>query len=145
MLACTLERFRCTLAEIREDYWLGRAWRALSTDPALKSRVARVGNGNILLTGPHFGPALPGNRERERWRARVLERLVVDTGRTAEGLDLEIRFAEDPIEITLGSMHSLIAQVVISDRRWHSLQPYAADLAPVMLPVACSAETIVAA
>jgi len=145
MLACTLERFRCTVAEVREDYWLGRAWRALSGDHALSSRVARVGFGNVLLTGPEFGPALPGARERERWRKRVMERLMVDTGRSAEALGLEIRFAEEPIEITEGSMHSLIAQTVLGDNRWHDLSPLQADLLPVHLPVACSAETIVAA
>lgn len=145
MLACTLERFHCTLAEVREDYWIGRAWRALTSDHMLSSRVARVGVGNILLTGSAFGSAPMSARDRDRWQMRVLSRLVVDTGRTAEALGLEVRFAEAPVQIARGSMLSLISQTVAGDSRWQDLSRFAADLSPVDVPVACSAESVAAA
>jgi hypothetical protein len=145
MLARTLDRFHCTLAEVREDYWLGRAWRALAGDPALATRVARLGLGTVLVTGQRHGPASPGSRERTHWEHHVLERLAADTGRTAEVLGLGVRFAEEPVEIAEGLMYSLIAQTVAGDGRWKDLTPFAADLAPVSVPVACIAEAIVAA
>lgn len=145
MLARTLERFHCTLAEVREDYWTGRAWRALTHDRSLAGRVARVGVSGILVTGAEYGPVPQGPRDRDRWLMRVMSRLVVDTGRTAEALGLEVRFAENPVLVAPGSMLSLIAQTVAGDPRWKDLTPYAADLSPVLVPVACSAEAVVAA
>ena len=145
MLARTLERYHCTLAEVREDYWTGRAWRALTSDRTLAQRVARNGVGGILITGAEFGPLVQGARERDRWLMRVLSRLVIDTGRSADALGMEVRFAEERVEITRGSMLSLIAQTVAGDPRWQDLTPYAADLSPVQVPVAISAEAVVAA
>jgi hypothetical protein len=145
MLARTLERYHCTLAEVREDYWISRAWRALTADRSLSTRVARTGLCNILVTGPNYGSAPMSARDRDRWQMRVLSRLVVDTGRTAEALGLEVRFAETPVEIAGGSILSLISQTVAGDPRWQDLTPYAADLSPVQVPVACSAEAFVAA
>jgi hypothetical protein len=145
MLAATLDRFHCTLAEVREDYWVGRAWRALTSDHNLATRVARNGVCGILVTGPDFGPAPMSARDRDRWQMRVLSRLVVDTGRSADSLGLEVRFSEAPVEVTNGSILSLISQAVAGDPRWQDLRPYAADLSPVQIPVACSAESFVAA
>lgn len=145
MVAFTLERYHCTLAEIREDYWLGRAWRALATDPRLRHRVARMGVGNILITGPDFGAAPTNGRERSRWREMVEARLATDTGRSADELGLSIGFAEQPVPTALGCMLSLIAQTVSGDERWHDLPSYADDLLPVVVPVAFSSESIVAA
>lgn len=143
MLATVLDRYHCTLSEVRQDYWLGRAWRALTSDPALAGRVARIGIGNVLITGPRYG-AIDG-RERRRWRLAVDTRIAVDTGRTADSLDLSVRFAEEPIEIAQGCMLSLLAQTVLDDERWMDLTPYADDLAPVVVPVAYSLEKTVAA
>ena len=145
MLLATMERFHCTLGEVREDYWLGRAWRALAGDPALVGRVARVGLGNVLLTGPGHGP-MPGSaRERARWRRHVLERLAVDTAHTPDSLDLSIGFADQAVEVAEGCTLSLLAQTVVDDPRWDDLTSYASDLAPVVVPVAYTAEAIVAA
>lgn len=145
MLACTLDRFHCTLAEVREDYWIGRAWRALTHDRSLATRVARVGVCNIMVTGPGYSSAPMSARDRDRWQMRVMSRLVVDTGRSADALGLELRFAETPVEIARGSMLSLISQTVAGDPRWQDLTPFAADLSPVQVPVACSAEAFAAA
>ena len=144
MLAFTLERYRCTLAEIKEDYWLGRAWRALANDPELDGRVARVGVGHVLVTGPH-GSSISNGRERMRLRQSVLNRLEVDTGHTGYELGLSVRFADAPVEVAQGSILSLLSQTVAGDARWHDLTPYAADLSPVMLPVASTEEAFVAA
>ncbi len=54
MLLATLQHFRCTLGEVREDYWMGRVWRALTGDPALQGRVALQGVSTILLTGAGY-------------------------------------------------------------------------------------------
>lgn len=145
MVAFTLERYHCTLAEIREDYWLGRAWRALAGDPVLRKRVARFGVGNILVTGPDFGAAAPSGRERSRLRQLIEERLAVDTGRSADALGLSIQFAEQPVATAQGCTLSLIAQTVAGDERWDDLSRYADDLLPVVVPVAFSTESIVAA
>jgi hypothetical protein len=145
MVMCTLERYHCTIAEVREDYWLGRAWRALAYDPDLVTRVARVGVGNILITGPHFGAASPSGRERSHWRKRVIERLAIDTGRSADTLGLAVQFAEEPVGTAQGCILSLIAQTVLSSNRWDDLARYADDLQPVVVPVAFSTESIVAA
>ena len=145
MLAVTLRRYHCTLAEIREDYWLGRAWRALSGDPVLHGRVARTGLGNVLITGPRFGPAPSATKECARWRRHVLSRLATDTVRTAYSLGMAVRFAEERVDIAQGCMLSLLAQTVAGDDRWDDLDRYADDLAPVLVPVAFAVERVVAA
>jgi len=145
MLAVTLGRFHCTLAEIREDYWLGRAWRALSGDPSLHGRVARTGLGNVLITGPRFGPAPASAKECARWRRQVLCRLETDTHHTVESLGMSVRFADEQVDIAEGCMLSLLAQTVAGDARWADLDRYADDLAPVLVPVAFAVERVVAA
>jgi hypothetical protein len=145
MLAVTLGRFHCTLAEIREDYWLGRAWRALAGDPSLHGRVARTGLGNVLITGPRFGPAPSASKECARWRRHVLHRLEVDTAHSADGLGMAVRFAEERVDIAEGCMLSLLAQTVAGDARWADLDRYVDDLAPVLVPVAFAVERVVAA
>jgi hypothetical protein len=143
MLQATLDRFHCTLGEVREDYWLGRAWRALAGDPMLAGRVARFGAGSALITGPGF-TALPA-WARAHWRLQVQERLVADTGRAPNGLGMVVRFAERDVVIAEACVRSLLAQAVVGDPRWDDLEPYADDLAVVVAPVACAAEGIVAA
>lgn len=145
MLAVTLGRFHCTLAEIREDYWLGRAWRALAGDPFLHGRVARTGLGNVLITGPRFGPAPADTKECARWRRHVLTRLEVDTAHTADSLGMAVRFADERVDTAEGCMLSLLAQTVAGDERWVDLDRYADDLAPVLVPVAFAIERVVAA
>ena len=145
MLACTLQRYRCTLAEVRQDYWLGRAWRALAGDPDLAGRVARLGFDHILLTGPGYGPMLPSAREREAWRQRVIDRLAADTGHDLDSLGLTIHFAESRVTIGEGCMLSLLAQTVARDPRWHQIDRFAADLEAVIVPVAHAAESSAAA
>lgn len=145
MVTATLERFHCTLGEVREDYWLGRAWRALTGDPVLAGRVARVGVGSVLITGPGYGPAPASGRELASWRLHVLERIVVDTGHSAEGLGMAVGFAEVQLAVEQGCMLSLLAQTVAGDQRWGDLAPYAGDLSPVSVPVSHPAEGIVAA
>ena len=146
MLVCTLQRYRCTLAEVREDYWLGRAWRSLAGDPALKGRVARYGLCNILITGTDYGPAVPSGRERERWRDLVVERLAADTDHTLESLGLAVIFAERSVTIGEGCMLSLIAQTLaVEPKRWVDLHAFAHDLSPVVVPVAHAAVSFVAA
>lgn len=146
MLARTLDRFHCTLAEVREDYWMGRSWRALTADRHLRSRVARVGLNTILVTGADHGLFHQMSaRDRDCWRMRVHSRLVVDTGRSAEALGLEVRYAEAPVAVARGCILSLIAQTVAGDPRWLDLAAYRADLSPVEVPVAYSAEAFVAA
>lgn len=145
MVVATLERFHCTLGEVREDYWLGRAWRALTGDPALIGRVARVGVGSALLTGPGYRAAPASLRERARWRRRVQERIVADTGHTADALGMAVLFAEAPVDIAEACVRSLLAQAVEGDPRWDDLTSYAADLDAVVVPVAYTAEGVVAA
>jgi hypothetical protein len=145
MLLATLERFHCTLAEVREDYWQGRVWRALAGDPALEGRVARVGVGNVLLTAPGRGPMSADRRERVRWRLHVHERLVADTGRASDVLGVAIECAEERIEVGEACVRSLLAQAIGHDPRWMDLSSYADDLAPVIFPVAYTVAGIVAA
>jgi hypothetical protein len=145
MLAATLDRYHCTLAEVREDYWLGRAWRALAGDPLLHGRVARLGVGSALVTGPHFGPVAGRADESDRWQRHVHQRLVVDTAHSADQLGIAVRLAEDPVEIAQGCLLSLIAQTIMGDLRWLDLEPYADDLAPVVVPVAYAVGRVVAA
>lgn len=145
MLAVTLGRYHCTLAEIRQDYWLGRAWRALAGDPELHGRVARTGLGNVLITGPRFGPAPSAGRECVRWQRHVLARLEIDTQHSADSLDMAVRFANDRVDVADGCMLSLLAQSVAGDARWDDLDRYADDLAPVLVPVAFAVERVVAA
>ena len=144
MLARTLDRFHCTLPEVREDYWLGRAWRALAVDDALRGRVARLGISQVLITGPGFTASATG-RERQRWLERVRERVRVDTSHTLEALGLEVRFAEAPVEVAQGCILSLLAQTVAGDDRWDDIRAYAGDLTAVIMPVVYSMETVVAA
>lgn len=136
MLAVTLERLRCTLGEVREEYWLGRVWRALAGDPALKGRVARLGVGTILVTGPTYGVAPASAKERERWRLRVEMRVEADTGRRVRALGLHIRSGQGPVAIAVAAVVPLLAQAVAGDARWGDLSAYAPDLAPVFVPVA---------
>lgn len=139
MLLAALDRFRCTLGEVREDYWLNRAWRALAGDPQLAGRVARVGMGSVLITGAGYGPA-PGSRaERAEARLHVLERLQVDTGHAPDQLGMAVVFAEEAVEVAQGRMHSLLAQAVQGDARFEGLGSYVDDLLPVAVPVAASA------
>ena len=145
MLLATMERFRCTLGEVREDYWLNRAWRALTGDRTLRSRVVRVGMGSVLITGSDLGPAPEARRDRAAWRMRVQQRLLVDTGRTAEDFGMAIAYATGPVTVAEGRMHSLIAQAIGDDPGWDQLGGYLEDLTPVVVPVLCAAETVVAA
>jgi hypothetical protein len=145
MLQATLERYHCTLGEVREDYWLGRAWRALAGDPMLRGRVARFGVGSALVTGPDFSALPTRKRERDHWRLHVQERLLADTGRAPNALGMVVRFAERDAVIAEACVRSLLAQTVVSDPRFDDLDAYAADLAVVVAPVACAAEGVVAA
>ena len=145
MLAVTLDRFHCTLAELRQDYWMSRAWRALIGDPELEGRVARIGMGNVLVTGVHYRRLTASARLRDELRQHVLERLMADTAHTAEQLDLSIQFTDAPIEVAEGCVRSLLAQTVAADPRWADLTLYRDDLTPVIVPVAMTAEAIVAA
>lgn len=143
MLTVALERFHCTLAEIREDYWLGRIWRALAGDPVLAGRVARRGVTTVLLTGPECGPPPRQARERERWERHVAARIAADTGRPLEAWELLVRWSQAPIEVQPASVRSLLAQALEGDQRWGDLARYAADLAPVTFPVAVTADAAV--
>jgi hypothetical protein len=145
MLQATMERFHCTLGEVREDYWLGRAWRALTGDPVLRPRVVRVATGSVLVTGISHGPAPVSRRERGTWRMHIQQRLLVDTGHTADQLGVAIVYAEAAVGIAEGRMHSLLAQAIAGDPRWDGLGPFAEDLAPVLVPVASSVAAVAAA
>jgi hypothetical protein len=145
MLLAALEKFRCTLGEVREDYWLGRMWRALSLDPALEGRVARLGLDTILVTGPGYGPAPSGAWERERWRLHVQTRIEVDTARTPDAFGMRVRCAQRAVAVTVMPVTSLLAQTVVGDPRWEDLTAYRFDLAPVFVPVAQIVEGVVAA
>jgi hypothetical protein len=145
MLVFALERFRCTLGEVREDYWLGRVWRALSGDPELAGRVARIGTGSVVITGQGFGAPPSDAREREAWRRYVERRVVADTGRPPLDWGVALGWSERPIEVKSVAVVSLLAQAVAGDERWGDLAPYARDLAPVIVPVACTVEGVVAA
>lgn len=145
MLLVAIERFHCTLGEVKEDYWLNRAWRALTGDPALRGRVARVATGSVVICGEGFGASPEDRRERATWRMRVQQRLLADTGRTAEELGMAIVYATAPITVAEGLMRSLLAQVVETDPRFEGMGRYAGDLMPVAVPVAQAAEAIAAA
>ena len=145
MLTVTMERYRVSLAEIREDYWLIRAWRALVGDPSLAGRVARIGVANLLITGARFGPAPVTPGARARLRRRAVARLRLDTGRTPDALGMAVQFADGPGTVGEIRVRSVLAQTVAGDPRWADLTPYAADLAPVLVSVAQAVGTIVAA
>lgn len=145
MLVVTLEHFHCTLGEVREDYWLGRVWRAVAGDPALAGRVARAGAAKVVLTGPSYGVPPASVRERERLCRHVKARIEADTGRTAQALGVAIRWAKGPVAVTMASVASLLAQTVGGDPRWGDLGPYAEDFAVVQVPVSDPAEAVVAA
>jgi hypothetical protein len=145
MLAVTLERLRCTLGEVREDYWLGRVWRALDGDPALKGRMARSGMTTALLTGRDYGLAPVSAKERQRWRLHAKDRVEADTGRLPEALGIAIRWADEPVTVVMAPHLSLLAQTLAGDPRWGDLGPYAEDLAAAVVPVAYTAEGMVAA
>ena len=138
MLVCTLEHFRCTLAEVRQDYWLGRAWRALTGDPSLRGMVARYGIGNILILGAT-------GRDRDDWKQKAARRILADTQHTIESLDLSIGFAESRVTMGEGCMLSLLAQTVVQQGHWQDLHRYAADLSPVIVPVAQAVDAVAAA
>jgi len=142
MLAVALDRFHCTLGEIREDYWQLRIWRALSSDPELQGFVARQGLHTVLLTGRNGGPP-PSAAERERRELHARCRIAADTRRLPEGWGLTLRWADGPLTIQTIAAQSLLAQVVSGDPRWMRLDDYRADLSPVMLPV-CTAESVAA-
>lgn len=145
MLLVTLERLHCTLGEVREDYWLVRAWRAIGADPMLSGRVARVGLGHALLTGPAYGPAPTLAPERGRWQHRLEERVKAETGHSLDELGIEIRWAESAVQVRSASVRSLLAKEVDGDPRWEDLTLYAADLTPVTVPVVFAAEATQAA
>ncbi len=145
MVAVALERFHCTLGEIREDYWLGRLWRALAGDPALAGRVARSGVAVVLLTGPRFGPGPDSALARELWRRYALERIRADTGHTADALGVALQWASQPVRARSAPVLSLLAQALLDDARWGDLTAYAGDLSAVDVPVADLAEGVVAA
>jgi hypothetical protein len=145
MLLVAIERFHCTLGEVKEDYWLNRAWRALTGDPVLRGRVARVATGSVVICGEGFGPAPGDARERATWRMRVQQRLLADTGRTADELGMAIVYATAPVAVAEGLMRSLLAQVVETDPRFDGMGRYAGDLEPVVVPVAQAVEAVAAA
>lgn len=145
MLLVAIERFHCTLGEVKEDYWLNRAWRALTGDPLLAGRVARVATGSVLICGEGFGAAPEAREEQAMWRMRVQQRLLADTGRTAEELGMAIVFATAPVTVTEGLMRSLLAQVVETDPRFDGMGRYEGDLAPVAVWVAQAADAVAAA
>lgn len=145
MLLVALQRFHCTLGEVKEDYWLNRAWRALTGDPALAGRVARVATGSVLICGAGYGAAPESRRQRATWRMRVQQRLIADTGRTSDELGMAIVFAGASVSVADGLMRSLLAQVVETDPRFEGLGRYAEDLTPVVVPVVQAAEAVVAA
>jgi len=145
MLLATLERLHCTLGEVREDYWLVRAWRAIGADPMLSGRVARVGLGHALVTGPAYGPAPAGAQERARWQRRLEQRVQAETGHRLDELGVEVRWAEAPVQVRPAAVRSLLAKAVEGDPRWEDLTRYASDLTPVTVPVVLAAEATQAA
>lgn len=136
MVQAALERWSCTIAELREDYWLGRAWRALAEDPTLKGRVARVGLADVLVMGPRHGPAPTDGTERMAWRMQIEERVMADTGHAAADLGIGVRFASASVDLAYGRFVSLIARAVRGDRRWSDLDRYEDDLSAVLMPLA---------
>ncbi len=136
MVQAALERFGGTIAELREDYWWGRAWRALAGDPELKGRVARIGLADVLVMGPRHSAAPTDGTERMAWRMQIEERIMTDTGHAAADLGITVWFAEEPVELAFGRFVSLLARTVRGDRRWKDLDRYQDDLAAVLVPVA---------
>lgn len=136
MVQAALERWSCTIAELREDYWMGRAWRALVADPGLKGRVARVGLADVLVMGPRHGAAPADGTERTAWRMQIEERIMADTGHAAADLGITVRFAGEPVDLAYGRFLSLLARAVRGDRRWKDLEPYEDDLSAVLVPLA---------
>ncbi len=145
MLLRSVERFHCTLGEVREDYWLGRVWRALADDGALVGRVAREGVASVVLTGPNFGPAPLAEAERARWRLHVERRIEADTGRPAAAHGVTIEWAEGAVRVVEGTTVSLLAQAVLADPRFDDLSAYAPDLGAVRIPVLVAMEAADAA
>ncbi len=136
MVQAALERWSCTIAELREDYWLGRAWRALVGDPTLKGRVARVGLADVLVMGPRQGPAPTDGTERMAWRMQIEERIMADTGHAAADLGITVRFAGEPVDLAYGRFLSLLARAARGDHRWKDLDAYEDDLSAVLVPLA---------
>jgi hypothetical protein len=145
MVQAALDRFHCTIGELREDYWLGRAWRALMADAAVQGRVARAGIADVLVLGPQRGPAPDHPAERAAWARRIVERIIADTAHDPRLLGVTLRFAEEPVEVAEGCVVSLLAQAVRVHPRWQNLGPWAADVEPVVIPVAYTASGVVAA
>ncbi len=145
MLAETLDRFHCTLCEVREVYWMNRMWRSLASDRGLDGRVARLGVSVLMLTGAGYGAAPPSRGERERWAERARRRILAGTGRTLDALVVSVRWAEGALTVATVPVQSLLAQVVSGDPKWGDLIPWAEDLCPVMVPVVCHAEAEAAA
>lgn len=141
MLLATLQHFRCTLGEVREDYWMGRVWRALTGDPALQGRVARQGVSTILLTGAGYDVPPASAKERDRWRLHVEERVVADTGRSLRALGILVQWATGPVVVQRARVVSLIAQAVDRGPRWGDLTAWVGDLAPVVAPVVVAVGT----
>lgn len=145
MVQAAMERFHCTIGELREDYWLGRAWRALVADPTLAGRVARVGIADVLILGPRRGPAPGHPAERAAWARQIVERILVDTAHDPRRLGVSLRFAEEPVDVAEGCVVSLLAQAIRATPRWDDLDRFAGDLAPVVIPVAYAVPGVVAA
>jgi hypothetical protein len=144
MLRAALAHYRCTLGELREDYWLHRLWRALTADPLLEGRIARQGVATVLLTGSEYGPPESSELSRARLERHVRDRVAAETGRTLESFGVGIQWADEPVAVSRAPSVSLLAQLLLGDSRWDDLAPYAGDLAPVMVPVA-TAEAVAAA
>jgi len=142
MLLATLQHFRCTLGEVREDYWMGRVWRALTGDPALQGRVARQGVSTILLTGAGYDVPPASAKERDRWRLHVQQRVAADTGRSLRALGILLQWATGPVVVQRARVVSLIAQAVDRGPRWGDLAAWVGDLAPVVVPVVVAVGTL---
>lgn len=146
MVTAALERYHCTIGELREDYWLNRAWRALVSDASLKERVARAGVADVLVLSPGGGAAPTHPAERAKLACRIVERIVTDTAHDPARLGVTLQFAEGAVQLGEGCVASLLAQTVRADpTRWADLGPYAADLEPVIIPVAFAAAQTAAA
>lgn len=146
MVTAALQRYHCTIGELREDYWLNRAWRALVGDAALQARVARAGIADVLVLSPGGGAAPTHPAERARLARRIVERIVADTAHDPARLGVTLLFAESTVQLAEGCVTSLLAQTIHADpTRWTDLGRYAADLEPVILPVAFAATETAAA
>jgi hypothetical protein len=146
MVTAALQRYHCTIGELREDYWLNRAWRALMADAALKDRVARAGIAGVLVVSPGGGAAPTHPAERARLACQIVERIVADTAHDPARLGVTLQFAEAAVQLGEGCVASLLAQTVRADpTRWADLGRYADDLEPVIIPVALAAAHTAAA